>query len=89
MKLTNEEKGFLSIIRLNKLWPKPKTDEWLVNKRIYIGFYEIHIEKKSKKELWGRFGGGWNWIVGIEIGGKSIIINWLVGTIRISKRGLS
>jgi hypothetical protein len=32
----------------------------------------------------GRFGGGWNWSLGIEIGGSTIILNLLFGAIRIT-----
>lgn len=33
-----------------------------------------------------RFGGGWKYALGIEIGGSSIIINLLFGMIRIDPR---
>ena len=32
----------------------------------------------------GRFGGGYNWMLGFEIGGSSIVINLLIGQIRIN-----
>lgn len=32
----------------------------------------------------GRFGGGWNWNLGIAIGCKTVMIHLLVGTITIS-----
>jgi len=34
----------------------------------------------------GRFGGGWNWKLGIDVGGSSCILNLLVGTVRITWR---
>jgi hypothetical protein len=33
--------------------------------------------------LLGRFGGGWNWKCGIMIGGKTVILDILFGSIRI------
>lgn len=33
-----------------------------------------------------RFGGGWNWKVGVSVGGTTVLIDLLVGTIRISKK---
>ncbi len=46
----------------------------------------IAIEWRRKCPLWGRFGGGWNWKIGISIGGRTIIINVLLFTIRISMK---
>lgn len=34
----------------------------------------------------GRFGGGWNWKLGIQWGGSSVIIDVLVGSIRITRK---
>ena len=31
----------------------------------------------------GRFGGGWNWNVGVQAGGRTVIINLLVASVRI------
>lgn len=33
----------------------------------------------------GRFGGGWNWELGINIGGSTVVFNLLYGMISISK----
>lgn len=32
-----------------------------------------------------RFGGGWNWKLGISTGGTTILLDLLFGTVRISK----
>ena len=76
-----EMKGILSIVALNKLWPK---DE-IVKKWPVLGF-EITFRWRSKKNLWGRFGGGWNWALGFEAGGSSINIMLLIFTIGIHKK---
>ncbi len=81
-RLTNRERGILAICKLNKIFP-PRYE---INKQILIGKFDIRIEKRSKNNLWGRFGGGWNWVLGIEVGKTTIIINWLIGQIIIRKR---
>lgn len=35
---------------------------------------------------WGRFGGGWQWELGFQIGGSTIIINLLFCSLRIDKK---
>lgn len=32
-----------------------------------------------------RFGGGWNWKLGISTGGTTVLLDLLFGTVRISK----
>lgn len=42
---------------------------------------------QPRKEHWfpmGRFGGGWNWNLGFQAGGRCIIFNLLWGSIRIT-----
>lgn len=39
--------------------------------------------KACKTDKFGRFGGGFNYALGVEIGGGTIIINLLLGLIRI------
>ena len=36
------------------------------------------FECRSRKSLWGRFGGGWNWKLGIQAGGTTIIFSMLI-----------
>lgn len=50
---------------------------------------KIHItpqrwpwQKSGKSLIWGRFGGGWNYKLGIDIGTTTIILNLLFGLIR-------
>ena len=75
-----EAKGILSMVALNKLLPK---DE-IVKRWSVLGF-EIEFRWRSKKNLWGRFGGGWNWALGFEASGSSINIMLLIFTIGIHK----
>jgi hypothetical protein len=48
-----------------------------VNRRIQIGSIEIKFTWRSGKNSMGRFGGGWNWEVGFQLGGSSLIVNLL------------
>jgi len=41
------------------------------------------LSYRSKENLWGRFGGGWNWKLGFQAGGSTVIISLLVCEIRI------
>ena len=79
---TEHEKGVLAMVRFNKANPVLTH----IDKKIEIGRLEIKILWRSSKNLWGRFGGGWNWIVGIEVGGSTVILNLLILSIRFSVR---
>ncbi len=79
MKLTDPEKGWLAVMRLNKRIPR---DEISMKRR--IGRLKLGFEWRSAKNLWGRFGGGWNWKLGFQSGGKSIILYFLVFSISIA-----
>ncbi len=79
-KLTTNEKGILEIIRYNQSTPiKVRID-----KRFKIGKFDIHIEWRTSANLWGRFGGGWNWKLGIMWSSYTVILNLLVMSIRIN-----
>jgi len=45
--------------------------------------WAIRYQRRPASNLWGRFGGGWQWKVGIDVGGQSVIFNLLVATLRI------
>lgn len=53
-----------------------------VVKKVKIKRLEITYHWRSKKNLWGRFGGGWNWNIGIQISGRTMIINVLIFSLR-------
>ena len=76
-----EMKGILSMVALNKLWPK---DE--IRKRVDIGKLSIRFHWRSSKNLWGRFGGGWNWALGFKASRSTIILRFLIFSIKVWKR---
>ena len=84
--LTSLENFYIGIIRYNQSNPIDYVYRWGV---VLFRQIKIEIEQRSKKSLWGRFGGGWNWQLGFEVGRTSILIHYLVGTVRIKrlKRG--
>lgn len=78
--LTQEQKAILDICALNKA---EKKDE--VRKEFRIGKYKMAYHWKSKNCLWGRFGGGWNWKLGIQVGGSTVIVDLLTFSLRFAK----
>lgn len=50
-------------------------------KTITIGRIEITFLWRSRKSILGRFGGGWNWNLGFQAGGNTLILNLLVFSI--------
>lgn len=70
---------------------KQSIKDWLsgiirydIEKRWQIGRLKIKFEKRSSQNLWGRFGGGWNWKVGFQAGGRTVIFDLLVCSVRLS-----
>ena len=51
-----------------------------------LGRLELTYSQRSKRSWMGRFGGGWDWKVGIQAGGRTVIISLLVCSLIISWR---
>ena len=79
MELNTREKGVLALLRLNEVSKKRE-----IRKRLSIGRLEIVFNWRSRHNLWGRFGGGWQWVVGIEVGSTTVILNLLICSLRFS-----
>lgn len=45
---------------------------------------KVEIAQRSKDSPMGRFGGGWNWELGVQVGEGDFILNLLVLSIRIT-----
>lgn len=56
-----------------------------ISKRIEVAGVRIAFNWRSSKNLWGRFGGGWNWKFGIMASKSTVIFDILVFSIRIDK----
>ena len=76
-KLSEEEKGIVAIVRFNAA--EKKTE---IKKEWHIGRLRIVYHWRSSKNLWGRFGGGWNWKLGIQAGARTVIVEMLVFSLR-------
>lgn len=50
-----------------------------------FGRIMVTYEQRSKHNAMGRFGGGWQWEVGIQAGPSEAIINLLVASVRIRR----
>ncbi len=74
-----EAKGILALVAINKIFPKTE-----IRKTVYIGRLKVEYHWRSSKNLWGRFGGGWNWELGLQIGGSTIIVNCLIFSLTFS-----
>jgi len=55
--------------------------EYLYRKKFNLN---IVVEQRKRSSFMGRFGGGWNWCLGFELGGDSLILNLLVLMVRIN-----
>ena len=49
-----------------------------------IGRLEIFVSMRSKNNAWGRFGGGWNWKLGLQAGGRTVVISFLIIEVMLS-----
>lgn len=77
MNLSPQEQGIIEAVRFNKTLPLKGFRKQFQLKRLHVIF-----QYQSKDNLWGRFGGGWNWKVGFQIGGSTLIVDLLVCSFR-------
>ncbi len=78
--ITSEEQVILEVCRMTRKTPVLKR----IDKKFSIGRLKVHIELRTSKNLWGRFGGGWNWKLGFQASRSTIILSLLVFTIRLN-----
>ena len=76
-----EAEGLLSLVALNRLSYKNE-----IRKIWNSTNWRISFRWRSKKNLWGRFGGGWNWALGFMKSGRTILLYLLICSISISKK---
>ncbi len=48
-----------------------------------IGRLEVGAKMRKRDGFMGRFGGGWNWMLGIQLGSTTLLIRLLVMTVSI------
>jgi hypothetical protein len=79
-RLSPQESAIIDVVRINQATPRLE-----VKRDWRWGRWNFSYRRRSSKNLWGRFGGGWNWKLGVDIGGSSVILNLLVSTLRIER----
>ena len=79
--LTDEESGIIAMCRLNTLVGREG-----VQRIVRLWRLEVRYERRFKSNLWGRFGGGWNWKLGIQAGRRTVIVNLLVSSLTFTVR---
>jgi hypothetical protein len=77
--LSGPELGMIQVIRHNRENPA-KGKRWGLN----VGRLKIRYERRFASNLWGRFGGGWQWKLGLQASRSTIIFNLLVATLTVS-----
>lgn len=56
-----------------------------IRKIIKVGRVQFALQFRTKHSYMGRFGGGWNWNLGVKACRNDVIFNLLVFSIRINK----
>lgn len=51
-----------------------------------VGRWHLKLLWKRRDVYMGRFGGGWNWSLGFQLGASTLILNCLVFSIRIERQ---
>ena len=77
--ITLDERFILSVCKLNKRLPRK---EW--RRAWHFGRLTVAVLWRSRTNLLGRFGGGWNWKLGIQIGGRTALVSLLVCEARLT-----
>lgn len=63
------------------------TIEYVYNFSFHLGSWNINVSQRRKGTFMGRFGGGWNFRLGLQGSSyKSWIFSYWVGSIRVSKQ---
>lgn len=47
-------------------------------------WFTVKYERRFKSNFMGRFGGGWNWKLGVQVGATTWIFNLLIATVRVN-----
>lgn len=61
--------------------------QYHIKKDIQVGPLVISLRWRKRSNLTGRFGGGWNWAMGFEAGGTTLILSCLVFMLRFDWQG--
>lgn len=56
---------------------------WRIQREVRLGRLRVKFSWRSREFAFGRFGGGWNWKVGVQAGGRTLIVSLLIFSVRI------
>ena len=79
--VSDREAFWLWVMRRNA-----KTPVMEIKKTLQVGRITIKFSWRSKKNNWGRFGGGWNWKAGFSAGGSTVYFHLLIADLMVSYR---
>lgn len=57
--------------------------EYLIDRTVQLGRVAVRLSWRSRKSAMGRFGGGWDWKLGFQVGGSTLLISLLVAELRV------
>lgn len=52
--------------------------QYIADKEFQWKRLSVRVSWRSSESIMGRFGGGWNWKLGLQAGGRSLIVSLLV-----------
>ena len=58
--------------------------EYILKKSVIIRGIKIGIEQRKKDPFFGRFGGGWNFQLGIQASDATVMIHYGIGSIVVT-----
>lgn len=76
----NEQKGILAVCAANRLEKKRE-----IHKEWKTSYLKITFHWGDPNAFWARFGGGWNWKIGVQVstGLRSWVFSFLVFAVTI------
>jgi len=84
-KRSNEVVEFAKVFSFIAALEDTRNNPWEIKKRWEGKYFGFSFRMRSSKHLWGRFGGGWDWALGLKIGGTHIHLDLFVAEVTIWK----
>lgn len=72
-----------------KDWLSGKDLSYIIKLKNKSNKFKFEFLMRSSKNFMGRFGGGWQWKLGIQASDSTIIVSLLIAELRISWFGLT
>ena len=75
--VSEREALWLWMMRRNASEPVLRFD-----RSLKVGKLTVRLSWRSRKNFWGRFGGGFNWKAGFSAGGRTVYFHLLIADLR-------